>query len=66
MSNGDKQRRNWGRSRQAKRVLWAMLGLIAASAVWALNVEITYERNVHHLPASFELRRHVITRLWRT
>lgn len=45
------------------RVLLAML---AASALWLLNVEITYQRNVRNMPADFHLRRHVITRVSRT
>jgi len=48
-----------------KQILWAVLAIIAMPALWVLNVELTYQHNVHNMPASFELRRHVITRLWR-
>ncbi len=49
-----------------QHLLLCMLALLAASALWLLNVELTFQRNVHRPPAPIEFRRHVITRLWRT
>jgi hypothetical protein len=50
----------------AKQTLWLLLGILVSSALWLLNIEITYRRNVRNLPADFEPHRHVITRVWRT
>ena len=44
---------------------WILLTLGTLCALWVLNIEITYRRNVCNLPAEFQFRRHVITRLWR-
>ncbi len=57
---------NDGGRLRPKRVLWMVLGILAASALWLLNIEITYRRNLQHLPTDFPMRRHVITRSWRT
>jgi len=51
-------------SRVAKRLAWTLLAMVAAGGLWVARVELTYRRNVRHLPASFEYRRHVETRLW--
>ncbi|HUI84226.1 MAG TPA: hypothetical protein VL240_08380 [Candidatus Binatia bacterium] len=48
-----------------KLVPGVLLAAVAVSVLWALRVEITYRRNVRHLPASFRFRRHVVTRLWK-
>jgi hypothetical protein len=42
--------------RRKKNLLWFMAVVILASALWALNVEITYERNVRHIPTNFHQR----------
>jgi hypothetical protein len=52
------------RMMRSKQILWTVLAVAAASALWVLNVELTYQRNVRHLPAAFQPRRHVITRVW--
>jgi len=40
--------------RNSKRVLWLLVGLVIASALWALDVEVTYEHNVRRgIPADF-------------
>jgi len=49
----------------AKRLACVLLLAIAAGALWVLKVELIYRRNVRHMPASFQYRRHVITRLWK-
>jgi hypothetical protein len=44
-------------SRTYKRVLWMIVWLVIASALWALEVEATYERNVRRgIPADFRLQ----------
>jgi hypothetical protein len=41
-------------SRNSKRVFWIFLWLALASALWALNIEATYEHNVRRgIPADF-------------
>jgi hypothetical protein len=47
-----------------KKILWAMLTVAAIAVWWVLNVEVTYERNVRHMPAAFRLERHADIRLW--
>jgi hypothetical protein len=53
------------RSRHRKRLLWTLLALVVASAVWILNVVLTYERNVRHIPTQFRLRTHERPYNWR-
>ena len=51
--------------RYKKHVLWVVLAMMLGSALWALNIEITYERNVRHLRTDLRTRRqHPIIR-WR-
>jgi len=45
--------------------LWISVAAILASALWILNVEITYERNVRHIPADFRMRHHHPTYRWK-
>ena len=52
--------------RSRKRLLWMLLALVAASLLWVLKVEVAYQRNVRHIPTSFQLRRHVPLTSWRT
>jgi hypothetical protein len=44
--------------RYRKRLLWMLLAVVVASALWALKVEVTYQRNARHLPAQYRLRMH--------
>jgi len=39
--------------RYAPKFIWLLVAVALASALWALDVEITYERNVRHIPTSF-------------
>lgn len=41
--------------RYRKRLLWMLLAVVVASALWVLNVEITYQRNVRQIPMNFRL-----------
>ncbi|HME32848.1 MAG TPA: hypothetical protein VKG65_08870 [Terriglobales bacterium] len=52
-------------SRYRKRLLWIAVAAIMACGFWVLNVEITYERNVRHIPTDFRVRRHNPTYLWK-
>jgi hypothetical protein len=41
---------------QKRRLLWSMIVLLLAATLWALNVELTYERNVRRgIPADFRI-----------
>ena len=51
--------------RDSKPLLWFTVALILASALWVLNVEITYERNIRHIPTDFRERPHNVTHRWR-
>jgi hypothetical protein len=44
------------RLRYRKRLLWMLLALVAVSALWVVEVEITYERNARHIPTQFRIR----------
>jgi hypothetical protein len=54
------------RLRYRRRLLWIALGMITASALWVLKVEITYERNVRHVPTQFRMRTHDRPYNWKT
>lgn len=54
------------RLRYRKRLLWMLLAIIAASALWVLQVEMTYERNVRHVPTQFRMRTHERPYNWKT
>ena len=54
------------RLRYRKRLLWMLLAVVVASALWVLKVEITYQRNVRHLPTQFRLRTHERPYNWKT
>ena len=45
-------------ARYWKRLLWITAAAALASALWVLNVEVTYERNVRHIPTNFRVRHH--------
>jgi hypothetical protein len=40
-----------------QRILWVMIALLLAVAFWALDIELTYERNIRRgIPADFRIR----------
>ena len=51
--------------RHSKRLLWIAAAAILAYGLWVLNVEITYERNVRHIPTGFRVRHRNPTYLWK-
>jgi len=51
--------------RYRKHLLWIAVAAVVASALWVLNVEITYERNVRHIPTNFRVRHHTPPYRWR-
>ena len=51
--------------RYGRRLLWIAVAAFLASGLWVLNVEITYERNVRHIPTDFRARHHNPTLLWK-
>jgi hypothetical protein len=51
--------------RYRKRLLWMLLGVVLASVLWVLNVEITYESNARHVPIQFRLRTHARPYNWK-
>jgi len=53
--------------RTTKRVLWTLIWLCLASALWALDIEITYEHNVSRgISADFRSHYHPKVYNWRT
>ncbi len=48
-----------------KSLFWLLVAMLAASLLWILDVEVTYERNVRHIPADFRIRQHSPTLLWK-
>ena len=54
------------RMRFKKRVLLAVAVLIALPALWVLQIEITYERNVRRgIPADFRVHRPHVVNMWK-
>ncbi len=54
------------RVRLGRKMLWLLVALIALPALWILEVEVTYERNVRHgIPADFLEHRQQEVVLWR-
>lgn len=53
------------RVRYPKRLLWLLLAAVVASALWVLKVEVTYERNMRHMPTDFRLRHHARVYNWK-
>ena len=51
--------------RHGKRFLWFALVAALLSAWWALEVEITYERNVRHIPTDFRMRHRPSAERWK-
>ena len=52
--------------RVEKRWLWLLLGLLILPLLWVLQIELTYERNLHRgIPADFrEYEPHEVV-MWR-
>lgn len=48
-----------------ERVLWIVVACIFASALWVLNVELAYERNIRHIPADFLEHQHARVYNWK-
>jgi len=45
---------------------WVLASLLAAAALWMLNIELTYERNIRRgIPADFRIRLHRSVKVWR-
>jgi hypothetical protein len=51
--------------RYKKYLLWIAVTPALASALWVLNVEITYERNVRDIPTDFRVRHHNPPNRWK-
>ena len=51
--------------RYSNRLLLIAAAAVLACGLWALNVEVTYERNVRHIPTDFRVRHHTPTHLWK-
>jgi len=51
--------------RYKKRLLWLAVATILASGLWVLNVEITYEHNVRHIPTNFREHHHAPAHRWK-
>ena len=51
--------------RYGRILLGIATATILACGLWMLNVEITYERNVRHIPTDFRVRHHNPTYLWK-
>jgi hypothetical protein len=53
--------------RNKRQILWLLGFLVIAAALWALNVELTYERNVRRgIPADFRLHHPRTVYIWRS
>ena len=53
--------------RNCKRMLWVLAGLVIASALWALDIEVTYEHNARRgIPANFQIQNPHRVPQWRT
>jgi len=52
-------------ARRKREVLWFALALALLSALWVLNVETTYRRNVRHIPTDFRVRHRHAVELWK-
>jgi hypothetical protein len=50
-----------------RRVAWIIAGFVFVAIVWALSVELTYERNIRRgIPADFRIFRMRTVYNWRT
>ncbi len=49
-----------------KRMLWALVAAVALPALWVLEIEFTYQRNVRHgIPADFSIHRPHVVNMWK-
>jgi len=48
-----------------RKIIWLLIAVALASALWALNVEITYQRNVRHIPTHFHQWRRGAPQRWK-
>ncbi len=54
------------RVRLGKKILWLLVALIALPALWILQVEVAYERNVRHgIPADFRMHPQHTVVMWK-
>jgi len=54
------------RLRIDKRWLWLLLVLIVLPALWVLQIEFTYQRNVRHgIPADYHIRPQRTVVMWK-
>jgi len=52
--------------RNKRRFFWVLICLLLAGALWALDVEVTYEHNVRHgIPADFRSHHQPAVYKWR-
>lgn len=49
-----------------RKIVWAVLTMLAMSGLWILRVELVYRHNVQRIPALFNYHRHTVTRMWTT
>jgi hypothetical protein len=49
-----------------RRMIWMLVWLAMVSALWALNVEVTYEHNARRMPTDLPLRHRLAVFNWRT
>jgi len=52
-------------SRTFLRACFLTATLVLALVLWVLKVEVTYERNVRHIPTGFETRPHPALQMWK-
>ena len=49
-----------------KRMVWALLAAVTLPALWMLEIEVTYERNIRHgIPADFSIQRPHVVQVWK-
>jgi len=54
------------RVRLGRKLLWLLVALIALPALWILQIEITFERNVRRgIPADFRVHRQHEVVMWK-
>jgi hypothetical protein len=52
--------------RADRKLLWVLIALIVLPALWVLQIEFTYERNIRHgIPADFTVHRPHAVVMWK-
>ena len=52
--------------RMAKKAFWFLIALLTLSAMWVLQIELTYERNVRRgIPADFRIHPEHTVVMWK-